>query len=174
LARETRQRRDYKTGRGGALDIECGVQYLQLRHGNQYPELSQTERLESQIENLARLGIIEAEVAGALLRGWDFLQRLGSRLRVVENRSISSLDVERADLDSLARQLGYPEAAREGGARRALLKDYDEVTEQIRGIYVELLREDAAGSIDAVGSGDAVGSIDAVGSGDPVGDKDVV
>jgi len=139
LARETPKRRDYKTGRGGALDIECAVQYLQLLHGREHPELLEISRLEAQVENLERLEIISKEVAEALLKGWDFLQRLGSRLRIVENRSISSLDEERSDLDSLARQLDYPESGREGGARRALLEDYEEITERIRGIYLELL-----------------------------------
>ena len=74
-----------------------------------------------------------------LLDGWSFLQRLSSRLRIVENRSISELDVERADLDTLARQLQYPETGREGGPSRALLKDYDAHTEAVRAVYLKLL-----------------------------------
>ena len=70
-----------------------------------------------------------------LATGWDFLQQLASRLRIVENRSISDLDSERGDLEGLAHRLGYVSESREGGARRALLNDYKRHTEAIRGVY---------------------------------------
>src|SRR4029453_3834299 len=43
LAHETHVRRDFKTGRGGILDIESIVQYLQLRHGREHPELFEVD-----------------------------------------------------------------------------------------------------------------------------------
>jgi glutamate-ammonia-ligase adenylyltransferase len=139
LARETSRRRNFKTGRGGALDIECAVQYLQLRYGDRYPELLEVTTLDTQRRNLQRLGLIDGECARILQEGWRFLQELGSRLRIVENRSISSLDVEHSDLDALARQLDYSDTGSEGGARRALRSDYKNITESIRGVYLELL-----------------------------------
>jgi hypothetical protein len=70
-----------------------------------------------------------------LRRGWDFLQRLSSRLRIVENRSIADLEEERADLDSVARALGYSVSERSGTSRLPLLDDYKRHTEAIRGVY---------------------------------------
>ena len=70
---------------------------------------------------------------------WEFLERLASRLRVVENRSISDLDEERGDLDGLARRLGYPAGARESSARRAMQADYTRHTDAIRRAYLEVL-----------------------------------
>jgi len=142
LARETSRLRDYKTGRGGALDIESAVQYLQLLHGGEHPELFDVTTLDIQRANLRRLQLIDSKMAHTLKQGWEFLQELGSRLRIVENRSISSLDVEHSDLDAIARQLGYTDPSSEGGARRALQQDYRDITERIRGVYLEVLGMD--------------------------------
>ena len=77
--------------------------------------------------------------AARLRDGWEFLQRLSSRLRIVENRSISKLDEDRGDLDSVARALGYAESERRGSSRRQLLGDYRRHTEATRAIYLDTL-----------------------------------
>jgi glutamate-ammonia-ligase adenylyltransferase len=139
LAEETATKRDLKRGRGGLLDVENAVQYLQLRHGRAHRELLAVDRTERQIEKLAEFGVLSPEHAQVLGAGWEFLERLASRLRVVENRSISDLDEERGDLDGLARRLGYGGGARESSARRALLDDYARHTLAIRAAYLEIL-----------------------------------
>ena len=140
LADETATRRDLKRGRGGMLDVENAVQFLQLAHGAAHPELLAVDRSERTIEKLLGLALLEPAQAAALRDGWEFLQRLASRLRVVENRSISDLDEERGDLDGLARRLGYAAGARESSARRALQADYARHTDAIRAAYLEILR----------------------------------
>jgi [glutamine synthetase] adenylyltransferase / [glutamine synthetase]-adenylyl-L-tyrosine phosphorylase len=135
LAHETPARRDVKLGRGGSLDVETVAQYLQLLHGREHLALLDVEPTEVQLRRLAALGSLAPAAATELLRGWEFLQRLSSRLRLVENRSISDLDARRGDLDTIARRLGYPAGAREGAAGRALLADYRRHTEAIRGVY---------------------------------------
>jgi glutamate-ammonia-ligase adenylyltransferase len=135
LAHETAARRDVKLGRGGILDVETVVQYLQLLHGRAHPVLLDAERTEVQLRRLAALGALPPDAAEVLDRGWEFLQRLSNRLRLVENRSISDLDARRGDLDTIARRLGYAAGAREGAAGRALLADYRRHTEAIRRIY---------------------------------------
>jgi len=140
LAHETATRRDLKLGRGGVLDVECVVQYLQLVHGQEHTALHEVDRTERQLERLAAVGALAPALASELARGWDFLQRLSSRLRLVENRSISDLDARRgADLDAIARGLGYPAGEREGTVGRALLTDYRRHTDAIRGIYRTVL-----------------------------------
>ncbi len=135
LAKESDGRRDFKTGRGGIADVETVVQIRQLEHGGAHPELFETARTDEQLERLAALGLLEADQAAALREGWSFLRRLSSRLRIVENRSISDLHAERGDLDAVARALGYPSSELTGDARRPLLTDYLRHTEAIRGVY---------------------------------------
>jgi glutamate-ammonia-ligase adenylyltransferase len=139
LADESGGRRDLKRGRGGLLDVENAVQYLQLRHGRDHPELLEVTRTEVQIERLAALGLLAPRHADALREGWEFLGRLASRLRIVENRSISDLDAGRGELDAIARRLGYAGGTREASARSALLRDYARHTEAIRAAYLEIL-----------------------------------
>jgi glutamate-ammonia-ligase adenylyltransferase len=140
LARETRSRHDFKTGRGGLTDVETVVQYLQLRHANEHDDLLDVDSVGSHLLRLEHYGLLAGEDAGILSDGWRFLQRLSSRLRIVQNRSISDLDEERGDLDALAHQLGYPPSQRDGGARRALLDDYRRHTSAIRSTYLKVLQ----------------------------------
>jgi glutamate-ammonia-ligase adenylyltransferase len=139
LAHETDRRRDFKTGRGGMLDVESVVQFLQLRHGAAYPELLDTDGIAAQLARLTRLELLSPDHADTLQRGWSFLYRLARRLRIIENRSISDLDEERGDLEGLARRLGYRSPQRAGGARRALLEDYSRHTADIRRVYAAVL-----------------------------------
>lgn len=139
LAREGGPRRDFKIGHGGLLDVESVVQFLQLRHGAAHEELLEVDRIGAQIDRLAGLGLLPPGEAETLQRGWAFLQRLSSRLRIVENRSISDLDEERGDLEGIATHLGYPSPQRAGGARRALLEDYRRHTLAIRAVFDRVL-----------------------------------
>lgn len=139
LARERGPRRDFKIGRGGMLDVESVVQYLQLRHARRHPGLLAVDRTPVQIARLAELGVLAPGDARVLRAGWAFLQRLASRLRIVENRAISDLDEERGDLEGLAFRLGYSSPGRAGGARRALLDDYRRHTGAIRAVYERVL-----------------------------------
>lgn len=145
LARETVSRHDFKTGRGGIQDIENIVQLLQLQHGAEHPELIEPSATATQIDRLHHLGYLDEDAFATLRDGWQFLQRLSSRLRIVENRSISDLDEERGDLDALARTLGYPPSQRSDGARRALLEDYARHTRAIRAVYDRLVGTVASG-----------------------------
>lgn len=140
LAKETEGRRNLKTGRGGLLDIESVCQWLQLRHGAEHRVLLEPRRIEAILAELASLGLLPERDARVLADGWAFLQRLSSRLRVVENRSIADLERDRSDLDSVARSLGYAVSERSGTARLPLLEDYARHTEAIRAVYDRVVR----------------------------------
>jgi glutamine synthetase adenylyltransferase len=140
IAKETGERRNFKTGRGGLLDVETIVQFLALEHGAAHPELHEPSRTEVQLAALERLSLLDAQDAECLLRGWDFLQNLGKQLRIADNRSISDLDAERGDLDGIAQHLGYTASGRESGARRSLIDDYQRHTDAIRRTYERVLR----------------------------------
>jgi glutamate-ammonia-ligase adenylyltransferase len=135
LARETQAKRNFKTGRGGVLDVESVVQYLQLSNGATHPSLWVVRRTEEQIAELHALGLIADAHSEVLRAGWEFLGKLSNRLRIVDNRSISELDDERGDLEGLAIRLGYHPGRRPGGARRALVADYRRHTDALRAVY---------------------------------------
>ncbi len=141
LARETPVLRNFKTGRGGVLDVETIAQWLQLRHGADHTELLDVDTTEVQLTRLAEAGLLSAQSAAVLREGWRFLGRLSSRLRIVDNRSIQDLDQERGDLEGLARRLGYASPGRKGGARRALLADYERHTRAIRAEYQKVFAQ---------------------------------
>ena len=126
---------------GGTKDphIENIVQLLQLQHGADHPELHEPTPTATQIDRLRDLGFLDEDAHKTLRGGWEFLKRLSSRLRIVENRSISDLDEERGDLDALARTLSYAPSQRSDGARRALLEDYAAHTRAIRSVYDRLI-----------------------------------
>ncbi|MGH0038385.1 MAG: hypothetical protein ACQGVK_25405 [Myxococcota bacterium] len=143
LAREGAGRRDFKLGRGGQLDVENVVQLLRLEHGAAHPDLLEPMSTPASIERLRDLGALDDETARVLADGWEFLRRLAAGLRIVENRSISDLDEERGDLDTLARRLGYVSERRSAEARKSLLRDYRLHTEAIRQVYDRVFRADA-------------------------------
>ncbi|MCB0218802.1 MAG: hypothetical protein KDH09_03850, partial [Chrysiogenetes bacterium] len=141
LAKETPEHRDLKTGRGGILDVESLTQYLQLLHAREFPQLIEPVPTARVIEELAALGLLGEKDAAALGKGWQFLKRLSSRLRVVENRSISDFDQETGDLTGLALRMGYDKGQRDATVRRKLLEDYRRQTEAIREVYLRVLGE---------------------------------
>ena len=150
LAHESDSRRDFKTGRGGILDVETVVQYLQLKHASAHPDLLDTRTVAQQIDVLREKSILPQSDSDALAEGWDFLQRLSSRVRIIGNRSISDLNVERGDLDEVATRLGYRSGGRSSSARRALIDDYQMNTAAIRGVYLQTLQITGTSSSEAV------------------------
>ena len=144
LAKEAKGRRDLKTGRGGLLDVEMLIQLLQLEHGAAHPELLEARPIHELIGDVARLGLLPQVKAEVLADGWGFLRQLSSRLRVVENRSISDISFDRSDLDSVARAMGYPAKLHSGTARLPLLDDYRQHTEAIRTLYTTTFTWDGA------------------------------
>ncbi len=135
LAREREGVRNLKTGRGGLLDVEAVVQLLQLRHGGAHPKLHEPRPLPELLDEIEATRLLAPAQIAVLRDGWRFLQRLASRLRIVENRSISDLRADRTDLDSVARALGYGVSQRTGASRLPLLEDYDRHTQAIRAVY---------------------------------------
>ncbi|MDP2246979.1 MAG: bifunctional glutamine synthetase adenylyltransferase/deadenyltransferase, partial [Nitrosomonadales bacterium] len=54
---------DLKHDRGGIIDVEFIVQYLVLAYAHQYPELTQNIGNIALLQMLARLGLVDAELA---------------------------------------------------------------------------------------------------------------
>ncbi|HYV46047.1 MAG TPA: bifunctional [glutamate--ammonia ligase]-adenylyl-L-tyrosine phosphorylase/[glutamate--ammonia-ligase] adenylyltransferase [Myxococcaceae bacterium] len=135
IAKETADQLDLKSGRGGLVDVEFAVQYLQLVHGGASPGVRSTNTLEA-LAALQAEGAIDASRAERLRRGYLFHRRVESRLRLVHGRSISNLPTHGRPLQLLARRLGYLGE----GVGEAFLAEYRATAAQVREAYAAILR----------------------------------
>ncbi|MHB8417894.1 MAG: bifunctional [glutamate--ammonia ligase]-adenylyl-L-tyrosine phosphorylase/[glutamate--ammonia-ligase] adenylyltransferase [Myxococcales bacterium] len=137
LAGERSGRYNPKLGRGGLTDIEFTVQYLQLVHGHRFPSLRRASTLQA-IEELSALRLLSSADGRELSDDLRFLRRLEGRLRIARDVRQTHLPESRADLDALARRLGFgAEAGWTPGDR--LLHDYTQRTGRVRGIFERIL-----------------------------------
>lgn len=141
IARESEGNYNIKTGRGGMVDVEFIVQYLLLKYGQSTPEIRSRNTLTT-LKTIRSAGLMSGNDCDTLLSGYKFLRRLENRLRIVHDNSINDLGGTKEYLDMLARRLGYDPKLRHPG--EALMKEYETVTEAIRGVYERVLGEQAA------------------------------
>lgn len=132
LARETDSRYNIKTGRGGMVDVEFAVQYLQLREGHRIPEL-RTPSTVVALKEISTLGLLPDGSAQTLLTGYKFLRRLENRLRIINDYSANDLSGTSAYLNKLARRMGYDPKLKKPGD--AMISDYEEMTVKIREVF---------------------------------------
>ena len=140
IAKESAGNYNIKTGRGGMVDVEFITQYLQLRHGYQYPELRSQNTVVT-LKEVQTLGILASQDAETLITGYKFLRKLENRLRLLHDHSINDLAGDQRYLDKLARRLGYDSKLRHPG--NELMQDYEATTEAIREVYERILGERA-------------------------------
>jgi [glutamine synthetase] adenylyltransferase / [glutamine synthetase]-adenylyl-L-tyrosine phosphorylase len=138
LAKESTGSYNIKTGRGGMVDVEFIVQFLQLKHGSQYPELRNSTTLRA-LEAMRELAILPEQDYQALAEGYKFLRRLENRLRIIHDYSMNDLGGSLKYLNKLARRLGYDSSLRNPG--EALMSDYERVTGAVRAVYERVLGE---------------------------------
>ncbi|GFO53148.1 glutamate-ammonia-ligase adenylyltransferase [Geomonas sp. Red276] len=132
LAKESEGSYNIKTGRGGMVDVEFIIQYLQLKHGHEYREIRGCNTLEA-LESIRKLGLLAEEDCQALFDGYRFLRRLENRLRIIHDYSMNDLGGPLKYLNKLARRLGYDPQLKNPG--EALMADYERMTSGVRGVY---------------------------------------
>ena len=134
IAAESASHYNSKLGRGGLVDVEFAVQYLQLVHGALHPDV-RTPSTPDALAALRRAGLLSARDEEALSRGYRFLRRLEGRLRIVRDRAISHLPTGGRELLLFARLLGYsgPRAGEQ------LLSDYERHTGEVRAAFLRVL-----------------------------------
>ena len=96
-----------KYGAGGMLDVEYAVQYLQIQHGANWPDLHTPNTLDA-LSRLRAHEVISAEEHEQLLRAYLFLRRVVDALRMVRGNA-KDLVLPAEDSDEymfLARRLG--------------------------------------------------------------------
>ena len=132
LAKEKDGSYNIKTGRGGMVDVEFTIQYLQLRYGCNYPELRTTNTIIA-LKEIRSLNLLPEGDAETLLIGYKFLRKLENRLRIIHDYSVNDLTGPRNYMDKLARRLGYDPKLKNPGVE--LISDYEETTGKIRDVY---------------------------------------
>jgi glutamate-ammonia-ligase adenylyltransferase len=102
-----RSRTSVKHSRGGLVEVEYAVQYLQLLHGRERPELRTPSTLIG-LERLRGAGIVSDADAGRLREAYVFWRRLADGLRMVRGQASDLLLPEDGsdEWELLARRLG--------------------------------------------------------------------
>jgi glutamate-ammonia-ligase adenylyltransferase len=118
LGRESEDRLNLKVGRGGVVDVEFAVQYLQLLHGGAVPSVRARGTMRALYE-LQRAGIVTLEQFKVLDGGYRFLRSLDVRLRLSQDSSIDQFDPNALEPETVGR--------------------YRKETGKIRKVYLELL-----------------------------------
>jgi [glutamine synthetase] adenylyltransferase / [glutamine synthetase]-adenylyl-L-tyrosine phosphorylase len=135
----SRSERSLKRGFGGIADVEFLVQLLQLKYGGATPELRATNTWDA-LEALHARGLLAAEERDALRTSYDFLREVESRLRIVHNRSLDDLPQKPADLQMLARRLGFEAGPEDAG--RCFLAELERHTTQTRDIFLRIVERE--------------------------------
>jgi [glutamine synthetase] adenylyltransferase / [glutamine synthetase]-adenylyl-L-tyrosine phosphorylase len=132
IAREGEGHLNIKTGRGGMVDVEFLIQYLQLRYGGSHPQVRVQNTLEA-LRALNQEGLLPDSDFNQLIGGYKFLRRLENKLRLVHDQSVNELSADPVYLAKLARHLGYPERPRR--PEQVFLDEYNQVTQGIREVF---------------------------------------
>jgi glutamate-ammonia-ligase adenylyltransferase len=106
-----------KYSAGGIIDIEYAVQYLQLQHGEEHPDVRVPNTGEA-LDQLRRAGIVAGDEYESLHSAYFFLRNVIDALRVVRGDASDLVlpDENSDDFKALARRLGYREKDRNRGA----------------------------------------------------------
>ncbi len=135
LAQENAWQLNPKLGQGGLVDVEFTVQYLQLLHGREHPQVRETNTLLA-LEALRLEGCISPADADTLRQGYLFLRRVENRLRLVHASSLAHMPTHGRPLALLARRLGVlgPEPG------ETFLAGYRASAVRVRDVYARVLR----------------------------------
>ena len=134
---------EVKTGHGGIRDVEFVVQFLQLLHGGEYPEVRHANTLIA-IARLEDVGCLTSEERGIMEDTYRFLRRVEHRLQIMFDRQTHQMPRDLEEQRTLAVRMGYEPASpwedRTGPAQR-FLSDYRAKTDLNRRILNHLLHD---------------------------------
>jgi len=122
-----------KAGPGGLIDIEFTIQLLQLRHGNATPKLRAHGTIAAFVA-ATNAGLLDIERGRWMIEAYRLLYRVRNMLTLMRGRPTDVLPSEPAELERLARALGYASP----GARNALLEDHRRATRRARQVCEDL------------------------------------
>jgi glutamate-ammonia-ligase adenylyltransferase len=130
----SRPARDLKRGPGGLADVEFLVQTLLLAHGKVNPLLRVANTWQA-LAALRAAGLLESVEQATLRACYDFLLRVQSRLRIVHNRTLDAVPESPAEVEKLARRLGFESWAK-------FLAELEQHRTRTRELYVRLMAQE--------------------------------
>ncbi len=136
IAKERDGRYDPKVGRGGLVDIELAVQWLQMANGAD--KSVRTTDTQQAIDALEAHGALRPALAATFRDGYRFLRRVEQRARVVHGSRNILLHSASPGLLKLARAMGYRDGP-SGTAPDVLMQTYREVTNEVRAAFDEIM-----------------------------------
>jgi glutamate-ammonia-ligase adenylyltransferase len=139
LAKESKGNYNIKTGRGGIVDVEFIVQYLQLKFGRDFDAVRSPSTVAA-LKAFQQERLITDGDAETLLAGYKFLRHLENRLRIIHDYSMNDLSGSPGYLDKLARRLGYDPKLRHPG--ELFMADYEKTTSAIRDCFDRVFGEE--------------------------------
>lgn len=128
---------EVKLGEGSIRDAEFVVQYLQLAHGAQHPQIRSGATLEA-LTHLLNAGFLNAQDYRVLADGYVFLRAVEHYLQLMHYRQTSTLPQKLAELTHFARRLGF--TGPNAGAQ--FLARYEEQRIALRAVYLRHLGEE--------------------------------
>jgi [glutamine synthetase] adenylyltransferase / [glutamine synthetase]-adenylyl-L-tyrosine phosphorylase len=137
LAKERDGRYDPKLGRGGLVDIELAVQWLQMANGAD--KTVRTTETMLAIDALEAKGVLKPAIATTFRDGHRFLRRIEQRGRVIHGTRGVFLHEAAPGLSALARSMGYRDGP-SGSAAHLLINAYRDVTTDVRAAFEEVMR----------------------------------
>jgi glutamate-ammonia-ligase adenylyltransferase len=121
---------DFKYGKGGIVDLEFLVQWLQIHHGREHKTV-RSPTIAVAVPELVLAGAISASQGEELLRTLRFQRNVENHYQLLEEWNSREISRESPVLERLALSLGY-----RGGsgvpARKAFLGDWDERARAVR------------------------------------------
>jgi len=136
IGKESESRYNFKTGRGGLVDIEFLTQALQLRHGGQ-DKWVRAPGTVAALKALSEGGFIDKKDYAFLKRAYAFFRNIEMGERIMRDRPETFLSRESSAVTPLARALGYADKADPGAA---LLVDYASISAGVRKTYDKTLK----------------------------------
>ena len=134
---------EVKTGHGGIRDVEFVVQFLQLLHGGQYPEVRHQNTLTA-LAKLEQVGCLATDERVIMEDTYRFLRKVEHRLQIMFDLQTHQMPRDLEEQRILAVRMGYPPASpwedRTGPAQR-FLSDYRAKTDLNRKILNHLLHD---------------------------------
>ncbi|MGC2423247.1 MAG: bifunctional [glutamate--ammonia ligase]-adenylyl-L-tyrosine phosphorylase/[glutamate--ammonia-ligase] adenylyltransferase [Nitrospirota bacterium] len=127
---------DIKRGRGGIVDVEFAVQYLQLLHGRTHPELLVPGTLAA-LDKIIRQRLVPKAEGAAFRSSYFFMKELESRLRMILGAAETTLPPDEGKLELTSARMGYKEHGPD--AAKALLRDYQKHAARIREIFDRII-----------------------------------
>ncbi len=135
--REREGRYQLKTGRGGLLDIEFAVQWLQMKNGAD--ARVRTPDLGVALNALHDAGYLSTSEFEVFSEGYRFLRQLEQRIVVRSGTTNSAvIDTRVSGLAQLARRMGFQDGQGERASEQ-LMARYKDVTDGVRASYERVL-----------------------------------